>query len=472
MQKIEQLFKQWQELQPLKPEDKKRLDDKFNLEFNYNSNHIEGNTLTYGQTKLLLVFGEATGDAKMRDLEEMKAHNVGLKWIRGRAKDKEYVLTERDIRDLNQIILAEDYYKLDPKTGTRYKINVGVYKTRPNSVITATGETFDYASPEETPVLMYELIKWFNEEIGKNELAPIELASLLHYRYIRIHPFEDGNGRVARLLVTYVLERFGYPMVIIKSENKEEYLRILHQCDINAGLTPSDGANASLEDIAPFIEYMKRQLEWSLTTCIKAANGESIEETGDTTKKIAVLKNNLADKAIQKSSNAVRNTIENIFYNIASKVILNLEGLKDMFDSFYITDEVPKKIDPKPSLLKLLRGNEPEEVKYTAPQLYEDVDRLKINNRYNKTNDYFNLKQQDVFIWFNGFRHDEDNTFSLRLSLSIKFEPNQYQIETSISDDVLCRGYDTPIAEKEVNDFANKICNSVLSYIESKTNQK
>lgn len=470
MQNIEQLFNQWQELQPLKSEDKKRLDDKFNLEFNYNSNHIEGNTLTYGQTKLLLVFGEATGDAKMRDLEEMKAHNVGLRWIRERAKDSEYTLSERDIRDLNQIILAEDYYKINPNSGTRYKINVGVYKTRPNSVITATGKTFDYASPEETPALMYELIEWFNDETKKNKLTPLELASLLHYRYIRIHPFEDGNGRIARLLVTYVLERFGYPMVIIKSENKEEYLRVLHQCDVNVGLAPSDGASASIDDITPFVAYMKRQLEWSLNISIKAAKGESIEESGDTTKKIAVLKSNLATKVIQKSSNAVRNTLENIFYNTASKVTLGLEGIKDMFDSYYITDKIPQKIEPKPSLLSLLWINEPKEVQYTTPEQYENIERL--SNRYNKKIDYFNLKQQNVFIWFNGFRHDGDNTFNLRLSLTIKFEPNQYQIETDISDIVLCRGYDTPVVEEEIDCFVNEICNAVLLHIESKTQDK
>ena len=337
MQNIEQLFNQWQESQPLKAEDKKRLDDKFNLEFNYNSNHIEGNTLTYGQTKLLLMFGEATGDVKMRDLEEMKAHNVGLRWIRERAKETEYTLSERDIRDLNRIILVEDFYKINPKTGFRYKIHVGVYKTRPNSVITATGEEFSYASPEETPALMYELIKWFNAEVEKAELTPIELASLLHYRYIRIHPFEDGNGRIARLLVTYVLERFGCPMVIIKSENKEEYLRVLHQCDINVGLTPSDGASASIDDIAPFVAYMKRQLEWSLTTCIKAAKGESIEEKDDFSKKLTMMKKQ-AEQKTEEENNKVRidptevwNVLEFCFFPITEKIAAALEPTMEFF---------------------------------------------------------------------------------------------------------------------------------------------
>lgn len=284
MRKIEALFSEWQKLQPLKPEDKKRLNDKLNLEFNFNTNHIEGNTLTYGQTKMLLLFGESMGDAKMRDLEEMKAHSAGLRWIREVALDKEYRLNERDIRDLNRIILAEDFYKID-KNGNRYLVHVGVYKTRPNSVITVTGEEFAYASPQETP-MMSELVRWINEEIDKGELSPVELAALMHYRYIRIHPFEDGNGRIARLLVAYILERAGYPMVIIKSSKKEEYLNVLHRCDIEVGLTPSDGANASVEQVRPFVDYLKREAEWSLSIAIRAAKGESIEEGDDWRKKL------------------------------------------------------------------------------------------------------------------------------------------------------------------------------------------
>ncbi len=81
MNRVNELYSEWQALQPLKPEDKNRLDRKFMLEFNYNSNHIEGNTLTYGQTEILLLFGKVVDEANMKDLEEMKAHNVCLKMI-------------------------------------------------------------------------------------------------------------------------------------------------------------------------------------------------------------------------------------------------------------------------------------------------------------------------------------------------------------------------------------------------------
>jgi Fic family protein len=259
MKTINKLYNEWLSLQPLKEDTQKRLDKKFMLDFNYNSNHLEGNTLTYGQTKLLFMFGETVGSAKIRDYEEMKAHNVGLELMKAEAMDKERHLTENFIRGLNKTILVEDFWK-DTKTkdGTpfRYKVNVGVYKTRPNSVITATGELFDYASPEETPALMMSLIRWYNVEADKQELNPIELAALLHYRYIRIHPFEDGNGRIARLLVNYVLLRNNYPMIIIRTDDKTNYLKMLHLCDIETGIIPSDGANATIKQIKPFVEYL------------------------------------------------------------------------------------------------------------------------------------------------------------------------------------------------------------------------
>ena len=78
MGKIEELYQEWLSLQPIKEEYLQRLNRKFMLEFNYNSNHIEGNTLTYGQTELLLLFGKVVDAANMKDLEDMKASNVGL----------------------------------------------------------------------------------------------------------------------------------------------------------------------------------------------------------------------------------------------------------------------------------------------------------------------------------------------------------------------------------------------------------
>lgn len=271
MNKIETLYKEWQSLQPLKDQDQNRLDQKFMLEFNYNSNHIEGNTLTYGQTEMLLMFGKVVDEANMKDLEEMKASNVGLKMVKEAALNKELPLTEYFIRNLHQTLLREDYtvYRQLPNgTNTSYVVHAGQYKTRPNSVITATGERFEYASPEETPALMTDLLQWYNQAEHEGNMSPIELASLFHYRYIRIHPFEDGNGRISRLIVNYILYRHGYPMIVVRTKDKEKYLNALSKSDAVVGKIPSEGAKATLEQINPFVEYLTNVLYKDLSTNI------------------------------------------------------------------------------------------------------------------------------------------------------------------------------------------------------------
>ena len=254
---VKKALKAWQEIQPISEKDRERLSRRFTIDYNYNSNHIEGNTLTYGQTEILLLFGKIVGEATVRDVQEMTASNVGLKMMTEEAKLRDMPLTQNFIRTLHQTLLREDYtvYRESHGVQTSYTIHAGQYKTRPNSVITRYGDRFEYASPEETPALMTDLINWYNSEEEVGKLTPIELAALFHYRYIRIHPFEDGNGRIARLMVNYILSRHGLPMIVVRSRKKLDYLEALHQADLNVGKVPSDGAHASINDIAPFVQY-------------------------------------------------------------------------------------------------------------------------------------------------------------------------------------------------------------------------
>ena len=108
MSKLSEAYEKWMALQPLSSMDSARLDRKFMLDFNYNSNHIEGNTLTYGQTEVLLLMGEVIGSAKMKDLEDMKAHNLCLNLMIEEAKTADH-LSESFIKRLHQVMLREDY---------------------------------------------------------------------------------------------------------------------------------------------------------------------------------------------------------------------------------------------------------------------------------------------------------------------------------------------------------------------------
>ncbi len=255
---IKKALEAWRALQPLKEKDRDRLSRRFTVDFNYNSNHIEGNTLTYGQTEILLLFGKVIGEADVRDVQEMTASNVGLKMMTQEARVKEMPLTQNFIRTLHKTLLREDYTvyrELPGGVQTSYTVHAGTYKTRPNSVITRYGDRFEYASPEETASLMTDLVDWYNEAEREGKLSPVELAALFHYRYIRIHPFEDGNGRIARLMVNFILSRHDYPMIVVRSRKKSEYLEALHQADLAVGPVPADGAHVELSDIKPFMKY-------------------------------------------------------------------------------------------------------------------------------------------------------------------------------------------------------------------------
>jgi len=286
--KIYDLIKELSNLLPMSKDDQKRLDEKIRLEFNFNSNHIEGNTLTYGETKLLLMMGQVTGDHEKRELDEMEAHDVAFRMIKEWAMDKERVLTEVDVKTLNEVILVKPFYKeaitLD-RQSTRRLIDVGTYKKFPNSVRLANGEIHEYASPEDTPRLMGELLNWYRKEEEKGERHPVELAALWHYRFVSIHPFDDGNGRVARLVMNYILLKSDLPALIIKSADKKNYLMALNKADVG--------------DLEAFIEYITDQFEESLRLSISAAKGESIEDEDDWMKELKVL-SKLGEKAPEK----------------------------------------------------------------------------------------------------------------------------------------------------------------------------
>ena len=278
MENLKPLYEQWMALQPLEERKRYLLSQRFTIDYNYNSNHIEGNTLTYGQTELLLLFGRVSGEGELRDFDEMKASQVGLKMMTEEATTGKMPLTQNFIRQLHKTLLREDYTVYRNLPGgmyTSFVIHAGQYKTRPNSVITRYGDRFEYASPEETPTMMTELVDWYNEAEQSGRYTPVELAALFHYRYIRIHPFEDGNGRIARLMVNYILARHDWPMIVVRSRKKSEYLEALHRSDLIVGSNPSKGAAATLTDIRHFFKFFVSIVASELKYNIEFANEQS-----------------------------------------------------------------------------------------------------------------------------------------------------------------------------------------------------
>ncbi len=266
---------EWRERRAtMREEDDERLWRKLRLEWNYNSNHIEGNTLTYHETELLLIHGRTAGEHPMRHYEEMKAHDVAIDHTRSLAS-AERVLGEGDIRDLNKILLKEPFWHIAQTPDgqqTRKRIVPGEYKTQPNHVRTATGELHRFAEPEETPALMERWTRDFQRDLARTaDPLPLFLAKS-HWSFLRIHPFDDGNGRTARLLTNYVLLRSGLPPMVIKSAERDRYIGALQNADVGR--------------MEPLAGFMLENVFWSIGLAVRVAKGESIREAGDAEKEV------------------------------------------------------------------------------------------------------------------------------------------------------------------------------------------
>ena len=408
--KIDELVKELKSLQPLKPEYQQKLDKKFRLEFNFNSNHIEGNTLTYGETELLLIFDKTTGNHEMREYEEMKSHDVALEMIRQLASDQEHPLTEAFIKELNKIILVRPFWKnaiTADGQNTRREIKVGDYKEFPNSVRLANGEIFEYASPTDTPILMAELMAWYRDELEKGELHPIALAALLHYKFVCIHPFDDGNGRISRLLMNYVLLSNDLPPVIIKSSEKSKYLNALNQADTG--------------NINAFISYIAEQMIWSLELSLKAAKGENIDEHDDLDKEIAIWK-----KQIQNTGNKVMPKSDKRIYELYQN------GIRQLFELFIEKSKQFDDLFAKKEIITIINGNQINhqgDIKKIDEHFKHILDSKNENNDLNfKETNSNSLHSLTTRIIFRGFQENGTNTFDQENKIRINFLAFKYEI--------------------------------------------
>lgn len=317
------------DLDNLRPLDKEReaiVLQKLRLDWNYHSNHLEGNSLTFGETKALILFGITAQGKPLQDHIEITGHDEAIKWIEDVVKKRE-PLTESFIRQLHTLLLKEPY-EVDAITPdgqpTKKLIKVGEYKTTPNHVKTKTGEIFRFASPEETPAKMYDLLEWFKEKEADKETNPILFAADFHYKFIRIHPFDDGNGRMARMLMNFILLQYGYPPVIVRTGEKAQYIAALEQAD--AGI------------FDPFIEFIITNQLRSLEIMLKGARGESIEEPDDLDKELALLKQKFKASGTEvktmKSKDAILNLYEGSFFGFMRSVFSELNKI---LNDFFLT---------------------------------------------------------------------------------------------------------------------------------------
>lgn len=239
--RVEEKLEKINKFRPLPPSLVKKLREQFELEMTYNSNGIEGNSLTLKETFLVINEGITIKGKPLKDHLEAKNHYEALEYLTDLVEhDKKHTFSEVLIRHLHQMIIQD----IDKEWAGRY---------RDRNVIIGGA---DHTPPEaiEIPSQMHDLMSWLR--INQKTLHPIELAALLHHKLVYIHPFFDGNGRTARLTMNVLLMQEKYPLAIILKNDRKKYYRIL--------------AKADEGNFFPLVRFIAQCVERSLNIYLKA----------------------------------------------------------------------------------------------------------------------------------------------------------------------------------------------------------
>ncbi len=189
----------------------KQVREYFRIGMAYSSNALEGNSLTETETKIVIEDGITIGGKPVRDHLEALGHSEAYDLLFRLAKNKE--ITEANVKELHRLF----YYRIDAKQAGKYR------KRR----VIITGTDFIPPAPERIPDLMESFIAGLSEARAKHH--PVEFCAIIHKELVTIHPFIDGNGRVARLLMNLALLQAGYPLAIIPPILRRDYLDTLNK---------------------------------------------------------------------------------------------------------------------------------------------------------------------------------------------------------------------------------------------------
>jgi Fic family protein len=229
---------------PLSKEIVGQLRRNMEIEYTYNSNAIEGNTLTLRETQLVIREGVTISGKSLNEHLEAKNHPKAIEYVENLAESSS--LSQAEVLKVHEIIFSGILE------------NVGNYR---NGQVYIEGSEYMPPPAFEVPCLMRELLNWL--EKNPQELRPIEKAAVFHYRLVAIHPFDDGNGRAARLMMNLVLIRHGYPVTVIKNVDRRRYYDTLRK---------ADGG-----DPKPFVNFIACCVERSLDLCLNAVEPSTEE---------------------------------------------------------------------------------------------------------------------------------------------------------------------------------------------------
>ncbi|MEM3061112.1 MAG: Fic family protein, partial [Candidatus Bathyarchaeia archaeon] len=191
---------------------KEKVTEAFMIRFTYDTQRIEGSRLTLRETADLLERGVTPKAKPIQDVKEAEAH-----------KRIFYEMLKYE-RDLSLQIILYWHKKLFELSKPEIAGKIRNYQ------VAISGSKFVPPFPAEIYPLLREFLKWYSK--SKDKLHPVELAALAHLKFVTIHPFADGNGRIARLMMNFILKKHGYPMLNIPYEKRTSYYNALERSQI------------------------------------------------------------------------------------------------------------------------------------------------------------------------------------------------------------------------------------------------
>lgn len=222
---LDQLKRWLDSFRPLPPAILEELKQRYDVRFTYNSNAIEGNTLTQNETELVLSKGITIGGKTLAEHLEVIGHEEAINYIETLAQARAPI-GEWEIRQIHNLILR----KISPTEAGQYR----------QLDVKAAGTEYVYPPHYQLPELMNEFVGWLVAEA--TNLHPVVAATEAHYRFVSIHPFRDGNGRTGQLLMNLLLMRAGFPIAIIANQQRQAYIEALVQ------------GQSSQDDMGPLLE--------------------------------------------------------------------------------------------------------------------------------------------------------------------------------------------------------------------------
>jgi len=214
LSRIEQKKAQLDALRPLPAAAVARLREHILVEWIYNSNAIEGSTITLQETRLILETGLTIGGKPLREHFEVINHRDAIQYVESLVASPEPI-TPFHVRQIHKLVLS----RIDDENAGRYR----------ETQVRIAGAAFTPPESWQVPNLMMEWGEWLTAE--ERTSHPVVLAALAHHRLVAVHPFIDGNGRTARLVMNLILMRAGYPPTVIQRVNRRLYDRVLEQAD-------------------------------------------------------------------------------------------------------------------------------------------------------------------------------------------------------------------------------------------------